>query len=145
MCVCSRDLRFCGVASGFCSLAISRGTLGARLNLERGLPHKSLTSSCDSGKIWPTLRQMKGRSTFCGQMFAETFALYVGLWVPKRCLNTDLKWPVFIGDMPQKMCFGIIERGVPQAHVRSRVSSATLCSVHVLRVFLCIVYIKKGI
>ena len=32
----------------------------------------------------------------------------------------------------------IIERGVPQAYVRARASSATLCSVHVLRVFLCI-------
>ena len=40
---------------------------------------------------------------------------------------------------------GIIERGVPQAYVRARASSATLCSVHVLRVFLCIFYIKKGI
>ena len=31
--------------------------------------------------------------------------------------------------------FGIIERGVPQAYVRARASSAALCSVHVLRVF----------
>ena len=31
---------------------------------------------------------------------------------------------------------GIIERGVPQAYVCARASSATLCSVHVLRVFL---------
>ena len=36
------------------------------------------------------------------------------------------------------------ERGVPQAYVRARASSATLCSVHVLRVFLCIFFIKKG-
>ena len=41
--------------------------------------------------------------------------------------------------------FGILERGVPQAYVRARASSATLCSVHVLRVFLCIFYIKQGI
>ena len=41
--------------------------------------------------------------------------------------------------------FGVIERGVPQAYVRARASSATLCSGHVLRVFLCIFYIKKGI
>ena len=40
---------------------------------------------------------------------------------------------------------GIIERGVPQAYVRARASSATLCSVHVFRVFLCIFFIKKGI
>ena len=43
---------------------------------------------------------------------------------------------------------GIIERGAPQAYVRARVSSATLCFnslVHVLRVFLCIFNIKKGI
>ena len=40
--------------------------------------------------------------------------------------------------------FGIIERGVPQAYVRAHASSATLCSVHVLRVFLCIFYIKRG-
>ena len=33
--------------------------------------------------------------------------------------------------------------GVPQAYVRARASSATLCSVHVLRVFLCIFYIKR--
>ena len=38
---------------------------------------------------------------------------------------------------------GIIERGVPQAYVRARASSATLCSVHVLRVFLCIFLISK--
>ena len=40
---------------------------------------------------------------------------------------------------------GIIERGVPQAYVRARASSAMLCSVHVLRVFLCISISKKGI
>ena len=40
---------------------------------------------------------------------------------------------------------GIIERGVPQAYVRARASSETLRSVHVLRVFLCIFYIKMGI
>ena len=40
---------------------------------------------------------------------------------------------------------GIIERGVPQAYVRARASSATLCSVHVLRVSLslCIFDIKR--
>ena len=38
-----------------------------------------------------------------------------------------------------------IERGVPQTYIRTHASSATLCSVHVLRVFLCIFYIKKGI
>ena len=52
-----------------------------------------------------------------------------------------------------KFCFGInfaiisgwsvTERGVPQAYVRARASSATLCSVHVLRVFLCIFYFSK--
>ena len=41
--------------------------------------------------------------------------------------------------------FGIIERGVPQAYVRARASSETLRSVHVLRVLLCIFYIKMGI
>ena len=40
---------------------------------------------------------------------------------------------------------GIIERGVPKAYVRARASSATLCSVHILRLFLCIFYIEKGI
>ena len=35
--------------------------------------------------------------------------------------------------------------GVPQAYVHARASSAMLCSVHVLRVFLCIFSIKKGI
>ena len=38
--------------------------------------------------------------------------------------------------------FGIVEREVPQAYVRARASSATLCLVHVLRVFLCIFYCK---
>ena len=38
-----------------------------------------------------------------------------------------------------------VDFGVPQACVRARASSATLCSVHVLRVFLCMFYIKKGI
>ena len=37
----------------------------------------------------------------------------------------------------------IIESGVPQAYVHARASSETLCSVHVLRVFLCIFYISK--
>ena len=37
---------------------------------------------------------------------------------------------------------GIIKRGVPQACIRARASSETLRSVHVLRVFLCIFYIK---
>ena len=37
---------------------------------------------------------------------------------------------------------GIIEKGVPQAY-GVRVSSTALCSVHLLRVFLCIFYIKK--
>ena len=46
--------------------------------------------------------------------------------------------------LPDPM-FGIIERGVPQAYVRARASSETLCSVRVLRVFLCIFYIKEGI
>ena len=32
----------------------------------------------------------------------------------------------------------IVEKGVPQAYVRARASSAALCSVHVLRLFLCI-------
>ena len=40
---------------------------------------------------------------------------------------------------------GIIERGVPQAYVRARASSATPRSVHVLRVSLCNFDIKKGI
>ena len=35
--------------------------------------------------------------------------------------------------------------GVPQAYVRARASSETLRLVHVLRVFLCIFYIKMGI
>ena len=39
--------------------------------------------------------------------------------------------------------FGIIERGKPQAYVRARASSATLCSVHVLGVFLCISISKR--
>ena len=39
----------------------------------------------------------------------------------------------------------IAKRGVPQAYVRARTSSAMLCSMHVFRVFLCIFYIKKGI
>ena len=38
---------------------------------------------------------------------------------------------------------GVIERGVPQAYVRARAPSATLCSVGGLRVFLCIFY-QKG-
>ena len=40
---------------------------------------------------------------------------------------------------------GIIERGVPQAYVRARASSAALCLVHVLRVFLCNFDIKRRI
>ena len=40
---------------------------------------------------------------------------------------------------------GIIERGVPQAYVCARASSATVCSVHGLRVFPCIFDIRKGI
>ena len=40
---------------------------------------------------------------------------------------------------------GIIERGVPQAYLRTRASSATLCLVRVLRVFPYIYFIKKGI
>ena len=40
--------------------------------------------------------------------------------------------------------FGIIERGVPQAYVRARASSATLCSVRVLRAFLSLLK-NKGI
>ena len=43
------------------------------------------------------------------------------------------------------MLIGAIERGVPQAYIRARAPSATLCSVHSYRVFLCIFYIKKGI
>ena len=38
---------------------------------------------------------------------------------------------------------GTIERGVPQAYLRAHVSSATLCAVHVLRVFLCIFFKSK--
>ena len=44
--------------------------------------------------------------------------------------------------MPNRI--GIIERGVPQAYVRARASSATLCSVHVLRVFFSVFSIWKG-
>ena len=33
--------------------------------------------------------------------------------------------------------------GVPQAYIRARASSATLCAVHVFRVFLCLCYIKR--
>ena len=40
--------------------------------------------------------------------------------------------------LPENAKVGIIERGVSQAYVRARASSATLCSVHVVRVFLCI-------
>ena len=57
--------------------------------------------------------------------------------------------------MPRECCrdipdswrcwIGIIEREVPQAYLRTRASSATLCSVRVSRVFLCIFYIRKGI
>ena len=43
------------------------------------------------------------------------------------------------------LSLGIIERGVPHACVCACASSATLCSVHVLRVFLCIFSIEKGI
>ena len=39
--------------------------------------------------------------------------------------------------------FGIIERGVPQAYARARASSATLCSEHVLRIFLCVSISKR--
>ena len=35
-------------------------------------------------------------------------------------------------------------KGVPQAYARARASSATICSVQVLSVFLCIFYVKKG-
>ena len=45
----------------------------------------------------------------------------------------------------RRLNLGIIDWGVPQAYVRTRASSATLCSVHVSRVFLCIFYIWKGI
>ena len=38
-----------------------------------------------------------------------------------------------------------IERGVPRAYVRARASSATLCSVHVLWVFLCVFSIKRNL
>ena len=40
---------------------------------------------------------------------------------------------------------GVIERGLPQASVRACASTATLCSEHVLRVFLCIFFVKEGI
>ena len=46
---------------------------------------------------------------------------------------------------PPPPIFGIIERGVPQAYARACTSSKTLRSVHVVRVFLCIFYIKMGI
>ena len=79
-----------------------------------------------------------------------------------RCLvSPNLSLFVVLGDFPDsfrdfvdfsvpfplsqpKENIGIIERGVPQAYVRARASSATLCSVHVLRVFLYIFYIKQG-
>ena len=38
---------------------------------------------------------------------------------------------------------GKIEKGVPQAYLHARASSATLCSVQVLSVFLCIFGIKQ--
>ena len=43
----------------------------------------------------------------------------------------------------QGQLIGIIERGVPQAYVRARASSATLCSVRVSGVFFCILFILK--
>ena len=45
--------------------------------------------------------------------------------------------------IPKDIGLGIIEGGVPQAYIRARPSSATLCSVHVLRVFLCTLYTSK--
>ena len=73
------------------------------------------------------------------------------LW-NKRCKNLVRSCPFSESfsirlAMPwQPIPLGIIERGgVPQAYVRARASSAALCSVHVLRVFLCIFFIKKGI
>ena len=42
------------------------------------------------------------------------------------------------------MVFRLIDRGAPQAYVRARASSATLCSVLLLKVFLCIFQYQKG-
>ena len=57
----------------------------------------------------------------------------------------DEEWHMSFAETFTRYRVGIIERGVPQAYIRARASSAMLSSVHVLRVFLCIFYIKKGI
>ena len=56
--------------------------------------------------------------------------------------DPDLRSLIFLNQFGNHFV-GIIERGVPQAFVRARAPSATLGSVHLLRVFLCIFYISK--